>query len=97
MTKKHRGVPWCSGPDPMHHRMYVQFGYNRVSARGRGEAWHLTWPQWRDIWLPHWHQRGRSADCLCLARQDMEGDWHVDNVELITRREHGRRVRRQYQ
>lgn len=96
MTKKQRGVPWCSGPDPVHHKMYVQFGYNRVSARGRGEDWQLTWEQWRDIWLPNWDQRGRSAQCLCLARKDMEKAWTVANVELITRREHGRRVREFY-
>ncbi len=77
--------------------MYVQFGYNRVSARQRGESWQLTWEQWRDVWLPHWDQRGRSADCLCLVRIDMEGAWDINNIELITRREHGRRVRRQYQ
>ena len=80
----------------MHHKMYVAFGYNRVSARLRGESWNLAWQDYRDLWLPNWHQRGRSADSLCMARKDLEKSWDVSNIELITRREHGRRVREYY-
>ena len=76
--------------------MYVAFGYNRVGARLRGEQWDLTWEQWRDLWLPNWDQRGRSAECLCLARRDIDGIWNEHNVHLITRKEHGRRVREYY-
>jgi hypothetical protein len=57
----------------------------------------MTWEEWRDIWLPHWDLRGRSADNLCMARIDMTGDWSVANVHLITRRELGRRIRAHYQ
>ena len=92
-----KGLRWISGPDPLHHRMYVQFGYHRVSSRLRGEAWYLTWPEWRDIWLPHWDQRGRSWDSLCLARIDMAGVWDISNVHLITRREHSRQIRKYHQ
>lgn len=91
-----RGPAWISGPDPLHHAMYVAFGYHRVSARLRGDSWQLSWDEWRDIWLPNWDQRGRSALDLCMARRDMEGAWSVSNVELITRREHGRRIREFY-
>lgn len=87
---------WITGPNPLHHHMYVQFGYNRVSARLRGETWQLTWPEYRDIWEHNWEQRGRRAHCLCLARKDLEKPWQVDNVELITRRLHGQRVREYY-
>jgi hypothetical protein len=97
MTKKPRGRSWCTGPDPLHHEMYVAFGYNRVSARLRKEQWDLTWPEYRDIWLPNWDQRGRSADSLCLARCDIDGVWDKHNVHLITRRLHGQRVREHYQ
>lgn len=90
------GRKCISGPDPLHHRMYIQFGYHRVSSRLRGESWELPWETWRDIWLPHWDRRGRTKDSLCLARIDMEGPWHMDNVELIDRSEHGRRIRRHY-
>jgi len=97
MTTKRRGIPWCTGPNPLHHKMYVAFGYNRVSAKLRGEQWDLTWEQWRDVWLPHWDQRGRAADCLCLARLDLEKPWREDNIRLITRRQHGQQVRALYQ
>jgi len=77
--------------------MYVQFGYHRTTARLREEYWDLPWETWRDIWLPHWHCRGRSRHSLCLARIDMTGAWREDNVHLITRAEHGRLVRKHYQ
>ena len=70
---KPKGPAWISGPDPVHHKMYIAFGYQRVTARLRGDRWNLTWPEWRDIWLPVWDQRGRSAESLCLARRDIEG------------------------
>ena len=86
-------VKWISGPDPHHHKLYVAFGYHRVSARLRGETWDLPWETWRDIWLPNWEFRGRLANDLCLARIDMDGPWTLDNVHLITRREHSRLIR----
>ena len=89
-------IPWCTGPDPLHHRMYVAFGYNRVSARLRGQHWDLPWETWRDIWLPNWDQRGRGAHDLCLARIDMDGAWSAHNVHLITRREHSRLIRKHH-
>ena len=90
-------VKWISGPDPHLHKMYVAFGYHRVSSKLRNETWALDWPVWRDIWLPHWDRRGRSRDSLCLARIDMDGPWTPDNVHLLTRREHSRLIRRHYQ
>ena len=89
-------VKWISGLDPLHHKMYVAFGYHRTTAKLRKETWHLTWPQWRDAWLPVWNQRGRGRDCLCMARIHMMGDWCLNNIEIITRQEHGRRVREFY-
>jgi hypothetical protein len=88
---------WISGPDPMLHKMYIAFGYHRVSARLRGDGWDMTWDEWRDLWLPVWSQRGRTSSELCMARTDIEKPWHVNNVEIITRREHGQRTRSYYQ
>ena len=76
--------------------MYIAFGYHRVTSRLRGDSWQLTWEQWRDAWLPHWQDRGRAADKMCMARQDMEGEWNIDNIEIITRRLHGQRIRKHY-
>lgn len=80
----------------MTHKIYVQFGYNRVSARLRGEEWKLKWEDYLELWLPNWDRRGRSAECLCLARKDLEKPWTKRNVHLITRREHGQMVREYY-
>ena len=87
---------WSTGPDPLHHEMYVAFGYHRVTSRLRGDVWQLTWEQWRDAWLPHWDQRGRSALDLCLTRQDWELPWSAANIELVTRRVHSQRIRKHY-
>ena len=88
---------WISGTDPLHHKMYVAFGYHRVSSRLRKETWDMPWETWRDIWLPNWDRRGRTRDSLCLARIDMEGAWTASNVHLITRGEHSRLIRLHHQ
>lgn len=93
---KRKGPAWISGASELHHKMYVAYGYQRQMARRRQEPWLLTWPQWRDMWLPVWDQRGVTKDALCLVRSDIVGEWHRDNVEIITRREHGQRIRRYY-
>lgn len=87
---------WCTGPDPLHHRMYTAYGYMMQSARQRGDTWALTWPDFRDIWQHHWPERGKHRHSLCLSRIDFQAPWHRDNVELVTRSEFGRRVRRYY-
>lgn len=96
MTTLKRGPRWISGPDALHHKMYVAFGYHRVTSRLRGDQWLLTWEQWRDAWLPYWDQRGQSRDGLCMCRKDVVGDWCVDNIHLLTRSEHSKRVREYY-
>lgn len=93
---KRKGTPWISGPDPLHHEMYVAYGYKRQSCLRRKETWNLTWEQYRDMWLPVWDQRGVEPDALCLARCDIQGAWDITNVELITRKEHGLKVRKFY-
>lgn len=88
---------WCTGPNPLHHKIFVAYGYMRQTAKQRGEAWHIDWPDFLALWEPHWHLRGKAASDLCLSRMDFEDHWHLGNVELITRREFGQRVRRFYQ
>lgn len=95
-TTKRKGPPWISGTDPLHHKMYIAFGYQRVTARLRGDAWRLTWEQWRDTWLPYWDQRGKGSHDLCLARKDIEGAWEPSNIELLTRRQQSQRTREHY-
>jgi hypothetical protein len=35
-----------------------------------------------------WEHRGRALEQLCLSRIDWEGEWSIDNVQIITREEH---------
>ena len=91
-----RGPKWITGPNALHHEMYVAFGYHRVTSRLRGDGWDMSWETWRDLWLPHWSQRGRQAHDVCMCRKDLEKGWQPDNVEIITRREHSKRVREYY-
>ena len=85
---------WITGPNPLHHKMYVAFGYHRVTSRLRGDGWDLPWEQWRDTWLPVWDQRGRGSTNLCMARRDIQKPWSPDNIEIVTRRVVSQRTRR---
>lgn len=93
---KRKGPSWITGPNELHHKMYVAYGYKRQTCLRRGETWNLTWEQYRDLWEPVWDQRDLGKDSLCLVRCDVTGDWNIDNVEMITRREHGKKIRQYY-
>ena len=82
---------WRSGPDPVDHEIYKTWLTTRAQASYRDELWELTWEQYRDIWRPHFHLRGRDSDNLCLARKNYHQAWRQDNVELITRAENASR------
>lgn len=88
---------WITGPNPKYHVMYRNYIWHRVSSRRRGNVWNLSWESWRDLWEPVWESRGRGASNLCMVRIDSEKPWSAGNIELITRREHGQRVRAMYQ
>jgi hypothetical protein len=84
---------WASGPDPEHHAMFKAFGQCRNQAQWRGEAWELTWPEWRDHWTGLWARRGRAQHELCITRKDCDQAWSNTNVVIITRQQHGARKR----
>ena len=79
---------WKSGPDPIEHRKYLNWLQQRAQARFRGEEWHLDFETWKEIWGGDWHNKGRGSDNYCMTRQDDQGAWAKDNVEIVTRREH---------
>lgn len=62
--------------------------YNAVTqARLRGQDWTITKEQFFELWSEddRWAQRGTSSSDLTFSRIDMEGDWSIDNVDIITR------------
>lgn len=85
---------WKSGPDELEHDKYYAWAKHKAQAKFRNEEHTLTWEEWKSIWTNDlFEQRGRGADSLCLMQQDIRKGWHVDNVSIITRREHLKRAR----
>lgn len=83
-----RPFMWITGPDPIRHQKYVAWQRARAQARFRHEPWDLTFEQFEIAWGESWAERGRTKDRLCMSRVDYEGGWSIDNVELLTRKEH---------
>ena len=78
---------WISGPDPRDHVMHTAWNRQRSQARFRSEPWDLSWPEWREIWDPHWEQRGRHPHNVCMVRIDSDLGWTKANVEIVSRLE----------
>lgn len=79
---------WASGPDPELHRRYKVWIQQKNQAQYRGEAWDLPFLTWVDIWGLDFDKKGKTRDCLCMTRIDLDQPWHKDNVKIITRAEH---------
>lgn len=63
----------------------------RAQAKYRGEAWDLTWDEYKEIWDGKWHLRGTTKESYVLTKIDQELAWTVDNVEICPRLEQWRR------
>lgn len=88
---KLRPHAWITGTDPLRHEMYHPWQLAKAQANFRGEGWDIDYEDYYKMWKPFWSQRGRAPDCMCMTRTDYNGDWTLDNVEIITREEHFKR------
>ena len=88
---------WKTGPNPLHHAMHIAFNYARNNAKTQKTEWKISWEDFKQVWEPIWHLRGRSATDLCWTRIDLEKAWCMDNVEVMTRHQHGKNVRKMCQ
>ena len=80
---------WLHGSDLLTHDKYYAFLKHKAQARYRGEDYRLTFDDWKDLWPDNlWLQRGTRVDDLCLSRHDFEDGWYINNVDIMTRREH---------
>lgn len=64
--------------------------YNgKMQARHRGQRWDIPRDWYIQLWLTdnRWMHSGQSSDNLNLSRKDMNGDWTVDNVHIVSRSE----------
>ena len=90
-----------SGPRPhtwkvqgeLNHTQYIAWLRMKAQAQFRKEEWTLSFGEYQTAWRDHWHSRGRAATDLCMTRHDAEGAWSADNIKLVTRSEHLRRLR----
>ena len=80
---------WLSGPDPLDHDKHYAYLKHKAQAKYRGEDYTLTLSEWMTLWQSDlWLQRGRQTTSLCLQKIDVEKGWHLDNVEVVSRRKH---------
>jgi hypothetical protein len=79
---------WKCGPDADRHRMYQPWLCSKAQANFRQEEWTLTFEEYYELWREDWDNRGRMPENMCMTRKDKEGAWEVDNVHIITRKEH---------
>jgi hypothetical protein len=83
---RHPQTEWLTGSDPVRRDKYYAWMKHRAQAKFRGEDYHLAWPEWEALWSDElWHQRGRTKDCYCLMRVDLNRPWQEDNVEVVTK------------
>jgi hypothetical protein len=85
-----RPYQWLSGPELHRHDLYNQWLKARAQARFRGEPWDLTSEEYIELWCEEdrYLNKGRRPDQLCLRRRDLDLGWTLDNVEIISRRQH---------
>jgi len=94
LGRKVKPETWISGDCPIVHDKYYAWLKHRAQARYRGEDYYLSFEDWCELWTPSkWSQRGRKADSLVLQRQRIDGEWSLDNCEVVTRLEQLRRQR----
>lgn len=79
---------WITGPDLNRRNKYYAYLKHKAQARYRGESYSLSFQEWETLWQDDvWEQRGKTADSLCLAQIDCKQGWHVNNLEIIPRKQ----------
>jgi len=78
---------WKTGPDPELKHLRRRWLRAKNQARFWSQEWRLTWEQYRDTWVGHTDQLGRTMGSLNLVRRDTTRGWTVKNVHLMNRGE----------
>jgi len=62
----------------------------RAQAYYMGQEWTISEDDYIAIWRTNdrYLNKGRSNDQYCLVRLVYDQDWHLDNVQIVTRLEH---------
>ena len=83
---KERPETWVIKDRELRKR-YVPFLRARAQANFRGEEWAMTFEEFCEKWGEFWELRGRGSLDYSMTRSDPDGQWSMDNTEVLTRRE----------
>ena len=78
---------WKTGPDPEVRKHYYRFLRMRCQAKFWGQEWTIIWEDYLDIMKTATGKWGRTLDSVNLVRINTAEGWHIDNVQLMSRRE----------
>lgn len=95
ITGRHaRGVErphvWIIGEDAgsFKHSLYMPWQKARAQANFRAEEWLIEFEEFWLLWKDDWLNRGRKPENVCMTRKEKDGPWSIDNVHIITRKQH---------
>lgn len=78
--------------DPFERERYYAYAKHRAQAHYRNEPYELSHDDWVELWPRElFDKRGRGGLDLCLARCCHAQSWNINNVHIVTRREHLKR------
>jgi hypothetical protein len=85
---------WKSGPDPEDHKLFYDCQRARAQAWYRGEQWQISENDYIDLWRTNDRhlRKGRRSGDLCLVRRDITKAWSLENVEIVERHRHFRKL-----
>ncbi len=60
-----------------------QYRIQKQNARRRGIGFEITYEQWLEVWGDKIEQRGVGKGKYCMARNNDQGPYAIDNVKII--------------
>ena len=73
------------------HQQNIAWQRAKAQANYRKEVWLLTFEDYQRLWQGLWEYRGRGRDDYVMMREDHQGAWSLDNVQVTRRFEYLRR------
>lgn len=77
-------------PDQEDNKLFIDCMRARAQAWYFGQEWTITEDEYIALWRKDDRHlnKGRGNDQYCLVRKDYDEGWHLNNVEIRSRREH---------
>ena len=61
-----------------------RYNGHKSRAKERGIPWGFTFETWWQMWEPHWDNRGRGSEELCMCRDGDTGPYSPENCRIDT-------------